>query len=85
MEDWHRIDTQCQRILWLDHSISAWCTNGYHNVDYHPTDFDYRPVEIIFELIHVLNHWELIPVVFTGFGVLGIGPVMNRGGMVHNP
>eukprot|EP00971_Amphidinium_carterae_P251020 4982867-Amphidinium_carterae.1 len=26
MEDWHRIDTQCQHIRWLDHSISAWCT-----------------------------------------------------------
>eukprot|EP00971_Amphidinium_carterae_P127773 2531197-Amphidinium_carterae.2 len=30
MEDWHRIDPQSSTILWLDHSISAWCTTETH-------------------------------------------------------
>eukprot|EP00971_Amphidinium_carterae_P045144 888355-Amphidinium_carterae.1 len=25
MDDWHRIDNNASTILWLDHSISAWC------------------------------------------------------------
>eukprot|EP00971_Amphidinium_carterae_P064425 1275932-Amphidinium_carterae.1 len=27
MEDWHRIDNNASTILWLDHSIAAWCTS----------------------------------------------------------
>eukprot|EP00971_Amphidinium_carterae_P248707 4936934-Amphidinium_carterae.1 len=42
-----------------------------------------RPVENIFELIHFgfQVFGELVPAVFTGLGVWGIDPVMNRSGM----
>eukprot|EP00971_Amphidinium_carterae_P007110 140638-Amphidinium_carterae.1 len=47
----------------------------------HPTLFNYRPIENIFE---VVQFWELVPVVFTGLRVWGIDPVINRGGMVSS-
>eukprot|EP00971_Amphidinium_carterae_P109220 2162718-Amphidinium_carterae.1 len=28
MDDWHRIDSQTQKMPWLDHSISAWATTA---------------------------------------------------------
>eukprot|EP00971_Amphidinium_carterae_P085574 1693447-Amphidinium_carterae.1 len=43
--------------------------------NYHPTVFDYRPVENIFFEEFVLAR-------FTGLGTWGIDPVMKRGGMV---